>query len=446
MLRYKYLILAIICLSMFDCSCSGQPKRSLVTGYSLNEQPKIPNTPTTQQPAFEYVDVFLPENTGAKPCLLSKATSKLNRVDNEWGIWGHNIEKVLGGDLPDETYALVDGERNRSQLCFSSAELYKKLSAWIIDNYGTQTTSSFCIFPKDNKLACTCHECTKKGNTQGNATPAVTDFICRLCRQFPMHRFYTSFYHSTSELPSAPLPQNAGVIVSAYTWQLRNAENAASEKFKATVKQWAEYTDRIYVWDYINNFEDYFTPFPIVALMQQRIRFYANAGVKGIFFNGSGYDYSSFSDMKTYALAELCSNPDADWKMIIKTFFNKYYPSSAKLLSDFCISIEQRALQRKKALNLYAAVDEALIEYLDEKEFIAFYDSLDIISNKAKDIEAIRLKNLLSAITLTRLEIAKMRGEKMQIPEIFYHTPSKVYSEEGWLVQDYINQLKEKGF
>ena len=412
MLRYRYLILAIVCLGI---------------GLKVDAR-------------FEYIDVFLPENTGRNACLLSKATSRLNRVDNEWGVWGHNIEKVLGGDLPDGAYAVVDGKRNRGQLCFSSDELYEMLSAWIIDNYGTKTTSSFCIFPKDNKLACTCRKCTKEGNTQGNATPAVTKFICRLCRQFPMHRFYTSFYHSTSELPSAPLPQNAGVIVSAYTWQLRNAENEASEKFKTTVRQWRKYTDRIYVWDYINNFEDYFTPFPIVALMQQRIRFYADAGVKGIFFNGSGYDYSSFSDMKTYALAELCSNPDADWRVIIRDFFNKYYPSSAKLLSDFCISIEQRTLQRKKALNLYAAVDEALTEYLDEKEFVTFYERLGKISDTAHGTEAIRLRDLLSAITLTRLEIAKMRGERMQIPEIFYHTPSKVYSEEGWLVQDYINK------
>ena len=404
----------------------------------------IPTACTSQKPAvksgFEYRDVYLPENTGKDVCKLSKQTALLNRVDNEWGIWGHNLEKVLGGKLPDDAYSMVDGKRNKTQLCFSSPVLFKKLSDWIVDNYGYETTTRFAVLPKDNKLCCTCDRCKKLGNTQENATSAVTDFVIRLSKKFPKHLFFTSFYHSTSVLPKKSLPKNVGILVSAYTWQLRNEENEKSQTFKKQLNEILHLYNKVYIWDYVNNFEDYFTPFPCIALMQQRLAYYSEKGVKGVFFNGSGYDYSSFSDLKVYALTELMENPNKDWKLIVREFFSENYPKSGKLLSDFWIEIEHNSLDRKKNLNLYSAVDEAIVEYLDPNRFVTFYDELGRMAESVKGREGENLKKLYSALSLTRLEIAKLRGEKMQIPQALYNAPSKIYSEEGWKVEDYIKK------
>ena len=421
----------LLCLSMaaMTTSCSGARKK----------------TDIQTENRWEYRDVFLPENTGLEKCLLSEETETLNRVDNEWGIWGHNLEKILGGKLPDDCYMRQGdkGQVNRKQLCFSSERLFNSVCEWIVDNYGEEVMTRFTIFPRDNKLCCTCKECRKKGNTVVSATPAVTDFVVRLCKRFPKHIFFTSCYHSTNALPKQKLPDNAGVIISAITWILKNEANEKERLFKEKVAKWSELTGRIYVWEYINNYEDYFTPFPCIALMQKRIQFYAQAGVTGLFFNGSGYDYSSFSDLKVYALAELMKNPDLQWEDVVKDFFGRYYPESHKLLEKFYISIERNSMSRRKYMDPYAAVDAALKEYLDADEFIRFYDELGKIYPSIGGKEGENLQKLYSACTLTRLEIAKMQGVRMMVPDVLSNTPpSKVYSEEGWTVEDYIKKYE----
>ena len=62
--------------------------------------------------------------------------------------------------------------------------------------------------------------------------------------------------------------------------------------------------NNIYIWDYINNFDDYLTPFPILKIAQQRLQFFKQHGASGIFFNGSGYSYSSFDEMIFYPYGE----------------------------------------------------------------------------------------------------------------------------------------------
>ena len=36
----------------------------------------------------------------------------------------------------------------------------------------------------------------------------------------------------------------------------------ATRKFAALVSRWHKVVGRVYVWDYMRNFDDYFTPYP----------------------------------------------------------------------------------------------------------------------------------------------------------------------------------------
>ncbi len=56
---------------------------------------------------------------------------------------------------------------------------------------------------------------------------------------------------------------------------------------------------------YERNYDDYLSPFPCLLVMQQRLELYRQLGIKGVFVNGSGDDYSAFDDMQTHVLALL---------------------------------------------------------------------------------------------------------------------------------------------
>ena len=392
--------------------------------------------------AFEYKEVFLPEGANSP----TAKQFNLNNVDRDWGIWGHNVRRIIGSHVPFEANAMVDGKRNAAQLCFSSQFVYNKIYAYINENYGGAISSKtraktqrFVIMPYDNALACTCPVCKARGNTPGNATPAVSALIAKLCKAFPAHIFLTSYYSSTAHMPTKPLPANAGVIISAIDWPLRNAESPKEDKFKKVITQWKAVTDRIYVWDYINNFDDYVTPFPCLAAFSDRIRYYHHEGVKGLFLNGSGPDYSTFSDMKTYVLASLMDNPNADWKQLCSEFFTKNYPVAGTTLSDYAISIEQNYLDRKRALDFYTGVKTSLREYLDADAFIRFYDTLKSQAQQASGNEKTQLNRLVSALSLTRMELARISGK----PQVFTGsiTDMKV-SESDWQLTKYLEDYK----
>ena len=122
-----------------------------------------------------------------------------HHVDYDWGLWGHNLHKVVGEDPDESIIATIDGKKDKEQYCFSSEKMYDLLVEYIIDNFGDGETpgssTRISIMPRDNKKSCTCKQCVAAGNTAENATPAVTSMMRKLAERFPKHQFFTSAYH-----------------------------------------------------------------------------------------------------------------------------------------------------------------------------------------------------------------------------------------------------------
>ena len=393
---------------------------------------------------WEYKDIYMPEN------ISPHNHYNLNHVDTDWGIWGHNLYRVIGKNIPDEAMAMSNGERDGEQLCFSSDFVHRKISDYIKSEFSSNTPQRFVIMPYDNTIACCCEKCKALGNKPGNATPAVTNLIMRLCREFPAHTFYTSYYMSTAHLPAKPLPANAGVLISAIDWPLRSVQSSKGDKFKTLLTEWKTLTDRIYIWDYICNFDDYFTPLPTLSIMQQRIQLYANTGVKGLFLNGSGDRYCIFSDLTTYVLQGLMADPQKNWETLAKGYLNANYPISGNLIAEYIISLEEECARRGKQLQYYAGTHEAIKEYLDTDRFSRFYQELAKMQPKLTGNEASNVSKMLAALSLTRLEIARIQNEDSN-PSIWINSLRQAtkypemqkYNETGWTVADYIRDYTQ---
>ena len=194
--------------------------------------------------AFDYQSIYSPaglnpDNTGV---------IGLDDFDSSWGIWGHNLRKVLGANT-EKVYATINGKANDSQLCFSSGEMFRLIESYITDNFGEKGKFRFVIAPDDTPYACTCPSCTAIGNTEKNATPAVTELILRLSQRFPRHFFFTTSYLTTQQVTDKQLPPNAGVIVSAINFPLRriDGKDAKEKAFAGQLEQWKNVTKNIYI-------------------------------------------------------------------------------------------------------------------------------------------------------------------------------------------------------
>ena len=402
------------------------------------------NCGTAQDSPFEYKEIYLPEKDSEEAKDLG-----LNNLDADWGIWGHNLHTVLPPNPAPSVYALVKGNRTDEQYCFSSDKLYEYIVTYIEDNYGERKQQRFAILPNDNAMVCTCELCLSHGNTTNNATPAVSYMLERLAKRFDGHLFFTSYYMSTREVPDHEMPKNTGVLVSTMSYPLQATGTDAEYNFQNLLKRWSEKMEHVYVWDYINDFDDYMTPFPIMGIMQRRLQMYKDAGVKGVFLNGSGTDYSTFSQLHHNIIGKLLLNPDNDWKALVTEYCSKNYPTAGELISNFVLEQEQWAAEKNKALPLYCGVREALTTYLPEQSFTKFHDSLGAAISQAEDKERKDLETMWQAMALTRLELNRINhstDNSSRFLEGLKQLPAKeirAYSESFWYIDNYVKEYQE---
>lgn len=317
-----------------------------------------------------------------------------------------------GENIPETARALVAGKRIPTQWCFSSDVLYKAIESYILGNYGDGTKAApslFAILPDDNHEVCQCDLCRKAGNTSANATPAVTSLLRRLAVRFPAHSFYTSAYATTVTPPAMSLPENVGVILSAIDLPLSfvTTQGKAYQEWTNLVTRWQKVTQRILVWDYMRNFDDYLTPYPCLGSIQNRLRTYKRLGIWGVFFNGSGDDYSTFDDVQTFVLSSLLKNTELDVPQLVKRFFHRFYPQSGDLLAAYYLSLEDQVRNRRATLEWYGGISDAVNAYLSVGDFQQFYTALDRLSKTAGEEERRRLNQLLTALNFTQLELIR---------------------------------------
>ncbi len=357
--------------------------------------------------AFEYRGIYTPSNSDPEFMPIMAA----HNVDYDWALWGHNIMKLFKDGIPEGAQALVGGRRTDSQLCFSSPELYAAVEAYVADYGGAEggETARFAIMPADNKDVCLCPECLKAGNTAASATPAVSKMLRRLAEEFPRCEFFTSSYHTTAEPPQAKMPANVGVLVSAIGVPMRALLDTRpqAKRFAELVKRWKKVVSKVYVWDYMRNYDDYFTPYPCLALVQERLRMFRSLGVSGVFYNGSSPYYASFDDVQTAAIAAMLVDPDIDVAAYADSCFARYYPVTAPLLAPAYRSWERTVVDRARPLPFYGTIQDAVHAWLDPEAYEAFCDSLDRRAKRAAPAERSRLNRLLTASWLTRLELLR---------------------------------------
>lgn len=398
--------------------------------------------------AFKYRCVYTPSNRNED--LLPIMAS--NNIDYDWGLWGHNLHKVIG-DKGDETlYSWTQGERNYSQYCFSSANLFRIIEGYIIDYFSGEDSVKISIMPNDNNLVCQCDNCIALGNKPNSATAAVSNLIVKLANRFPNHSFYTSAYLTTNKPPKMKMPSNVGVVISAMELPMQiGVENSPFKtKFKENVDSWKQSVSKIYIWDYIRNFDDYLSPYPMLGIVKERLLFYEQMGVEGVILNGSGYDYALFDDLQTYLLQSMLINPHVDIKTLCTSYLKRGYPVSHSLLDYYYALLEDRIQQKKIELPYYGGIETAVKNYLYPNEFDEFHTALDKLSKNIAGEERKKLNKMLTAMQFTRLEFMRIPAQTYNKDNV--HTVTELlrghrafpemenYKEQGGKIDDYITQ------
>lgn len=380
------------------------------------------------------------------PNLQSNVEVKFNsnNVENDWGIWGHNLGKLLLDEGDSETFAVIENQKINKQWCFSSSATYKFLENYIIDNFGidSKMTYSFMIVPNDNKLVCQCEKCKKGGNTLSNASPSVFNLLEKLAIKFPNYNFFTTAYLTVQDLPAKKMPKNVGIMISTIDFPKNiNFQNKANAKlFENKLRGWKQKIKKVYLWDYVSNFDDYLTVYPFLYRLQKQLIYFNKIGVEGIFLNGSGYDFTTFQELKTFVSSALLINPKLTIEDLVLDFFKQEYPQNYKWLAEYYLSVEKEA-----SLNNYPAgiYDDAL-QNVNPSKFFQFYSKLEKAIPTTKINEKSKLEELLTGLSFTYLKLVmRQRNEKNGFFDIDTQSKLQVKSE---VIKAYENLKKHTNY
>ncbi|WFB63667.1 DUF4838 domain-containing protein [Sphingobacterium sp. WM] len=353
-----------------------------------------------------------------EPHLLSNTNPDLagiyhnNSVDEDWGIWGHNFKKVFDGKIPEASYAQTEKGIDKKQFCFSSDATINAIKSYL-DTQRGNGVQWFMVTPNDNNIACTCASCKKLGNKPGQATAAISHLLNSLAKSYPNYFFFTTAYLTTKNAPTIQMEKNTGVFISTIDFTKLSKINQTSSSvkdFESLVRQWKEKVNEVYLWDYIANFDDYLSPYPVLYRFQNQLSFFQSIGVNGFFLNGSGYDYSPFEDIKTYVLSAMMMNPTLDTELLIRNYCDRFYPVSGKIIADYLLEIEEKSTQSKSEIGMYSPFRDLMKSFLDQGRFQLFYKNLSEIITKTNPEERTKLDRLILALSYTKLQFQYHKG------------------------------------
>lgn len=360
-------------------------------------------------PAFEYREPYYSPNFQPE----FRAWNKTNYLELEWGIWGHNLPKILKEyNLPQSVYAKVGNKRVQNQFCFTSEELFNLVNEKVKGIYNTDhALDKYMILPNDNTIVCSCDTCKAAGNTSADAAPAVFSFLNKLAKSNQNLAFFTTAYTTVKEIPNFKAEDNTGIFYSTIGIQ-KGIPIEDSEYFKTfenDMKRWRAYVKNVYIWDYTVNFDNYFDIYPVIKVSQKNLKLYQKLGVNGIFFHGSEYNYSTFQELKATLLAKLLWNPDINVDEEITDYFHHKFPEKlAEDLTIFYLFIDNTFLKSNQELSIYSGIQETVKKYLDSKIFFDFYDKFDTYYEDNKlDKEYLRIA---TGLTFLKLEIMRNFG------------------------------------
>jgi hypothetical protein len=371
----------------------------------LSKNIRLPQPLTDQQePAFIYRETYYPAAFDNEYL----EWHKLHRFEDLWGVWGHSSFKIVPPRTyfatHPEYYALVNGKRQPSQLCFSNEDVFKVTVAYLRKAIATHPDALYwSIAAEDNGGFCTCEQCSKVNAAEGGPQGSLIRFINRIATVFPAQRLTTLAYAHTARAPLKTRPaDNVYILLSsidAYRQEPLSTISSAAD-FRRHLEDWAAVTHHIFLWDYTTQFTNYLAPFPDYNNLQPNLQYLADHHVKGVFSQGSGDTYSDMAAYNSYLQAKLLWNPALTTSTITDDFLEGYYGKAAPFIGQYLQALTTTLRNTNTPLDIYGNPVNNYKNYLSPAA-IDQYSALLDKAEKAVDGNS----TLLTRVYNTRLSL-----------------------------------------
>ena len=325
-----------------------------------------------KEPAFEFRDSYFRFSFDGDFCAKNRLNSNMGNMSiaqggrMKWFNFHHSFDDLLPPAVyfeeHPEYFSEIDGSRiQNSQLCLTNPEVAriaeKTLRGWIRENPECRV---FSIAQNDNTKRCTCKSCLALEEKEGSPAGPIIHFVNRLAdaikEDYPRVLLHTFAYQYSLPAPKHVMARE-NVIVRLCSIscrfdrplkELALAGSTEESEFVKALYDWKEHASRLYVWDYAVNFQNYLQPFIHLHTLQENIKFFKECGVKGVLEQGN-FAYgggAACDDLKSYVIAKLLWDPEADVNKEIGRFCRAVYGEAAGKNMEEYVSLMMKACER----------------------------------------------------------------------------------------------------
>lgn len=370
--------------------------------------------------------------------------------EKEWGLWVHTFDDFVPPekyfDEHPEYFAEVNGSRvSNTQLCLTNDDVFRivceELKKRMTEKPEAKTWS---VSQNDTFGPCQCEKCRALDEKYSGYSGSLIDFVNRVAAEFPDKVISTLAYQYTRSAPSGITPaDNVNIVLCTIECNRSEsiATDARSADFRKDIIDWGKLTDNILIWDYVVQFKSLISPFPNFHVLQPNLKFFVDNNAFMMFQQGSGSLKSDFNEMKSYIIAKLLWNPDADVNSITHEFLEGYYGKAAPFINEYFQLYHKKLIDSEEELIIYGYPYNGINSYLTPELIDEYISIFDRAEEAVKDDPEILNRVQLSRLPLEYAILEISRRNVTPFLSLFERTEDSVKPKQEMI--DRLNKFVE---
>jgi len=381
------------------------------------------------RPDFRYREIVYAYGSSPEAATRRAEWLRRNRMHRPEIVHGHNLTSTLERVAPyterPDLYALLQGQRKKTQICTSNHEavslVVKSIKQYLAEH---PRTEAYSMCPDDNTDFCECANCKAldSGRIDRGGLPSVADRYQTFLNQvlaglksaagrqeaasedaYPEVLLTTYSYNRSHTDPPVNTKVDPHTCIFATTSEFCSAHGIGDtgcpsrRDFRALLDQWTSTTPNVYIYEYDPVPYSGGLPWPMWESHAREMAAYKSIGVKGIYFEGQDSWAPYFPNY--YIAAQCMWNSSQDGESLFVDLMQSFFRETAPEMTEYYRGMASafHGLEKK--------VGWGLVDYPK-------YFTSDVVERCRRALEAAE-KRAASETVTRRIEMVRLSFDEM---------------------------------
>ena len=333
--------------------CGRKVYTSEITLLPKADSIEVPaDTDIVYEPFFEYAETDGKSQKDTDYCAANGLTTgEVNYLGGFCHTMWTLCETGNNAASHPEQLALHDGKRTTDQPCLTEPEVLriatKNVLSLLENGHDPDAPLQIVsVTQNDNMNFCECERCKAFEAAHGGVQSAtMLNFANQIADRVKEEGYDnvaidTFAYQYTRKAPAGIVPRDNVIvrlctIECCFTHSLDSRLCKDNRELIKDLRDWSAICDRLYIWDYGNNFWNSCVVYPNFDVIQRNIQIFYENNVRGVYEETNYYVENcdaEFSELRAYMISKCLQDPYRDMESEINGFLSAYYGPAGKTM------------------------------------------------------------------------------------------------------------------